>query len=65
VEDRALDQPMMSFAIPDEIARIRSGAQWSASRKGSITLAKTDALLVVLMVLSKGMVLHEHEAEGP
>jgi quercetin dioxygenase-like cupin family protein len=64
MEDRVLDQPMMSFAIPDEIERIRTGPQWSASRKGSITLAKTDAIRVVLMVLSKGMVLREHEAEG-
>jgi quercetin dioxygenase-like cupin family protein len=62
--DRNLDQPMMSFSIPDEVARIRSGPQWNASRKGSVTLAKNDQLRVVLMVLSKGNALPEHAAEG-
>lgn len=64
MEHRNLDQAMMSFSIPDEIARIRSAPQWSASRKGSITLVKNDELRVVLVVLSKGMLLHEHEADG-
>lgn len=64
MEHPILDQPLMSFSIADEIARIRNGPQWSGSRKGSITLAKNDDVRIVLVVLSKGMVLHEHEAEG-
>jgi quercetin dioxygenase-like cupin family protein len=64
MEHRILDQPMMIFSIPDEIARLRSGPQWSASRKASITLAKNDDVRIVLVVLSKGMALQEHGAEG-
>jgi quercetin dioxygenase-like cupin family protein len=64
MEHRILDQPMMCFSIPEETARIRSGAQWRASQKGSITLAKNHELRIVLIVLSKGMGLDEHQAEG-
>lgn len=65
MEHRTLDEPLMTFSIPDEIARIKQSPQWSEAHKGSITLAKNDNLRIVLMVMGRGTVLHEHQTDGP
>lgn len=62
---RTLDLPLMSFSIPGEIAAMKNGEQWTATRRGAKTLVKNDALRIVLVVLSAGMTIHEHHAEGP
>jgi quercetin dioxygenase-like cupin family protein len=61
---RNLDLPLMSFSIPDEIAAMKSSEQWSATRRGAKTLLKNNDLRIVLVVLSAGMAIHEHHAEG-
>lgn len=62
---RPLDLPMMSFNIREEIASMKDGEQFKAARRGAKTLIKNDDLRMVLVLLSTGMVVHEHRAEGP
>ncbi len=64
MQQRTLDEPLMTFSLLAEIPNIKSSAQWKASGIGSITLVKNDALSITLVVLSKGMALQEHQAEG-
>ncbi len=61
---RVLDQPKMTFSIPDEIREMTTGDQWKTTRRGAKTLVKNDEVRVVLVVLSKGMQVDEHHAEG-
>lgn len=62
---RVLDKSLMTFNLPEEISKLKQGEQWKGTHRGAITLAKNDDLRLVLVVLSQGMRLHEHHAEGP
>jgi quercetin dioxygenase-like cupin family protein len=62
---RELDRSLMTFDTGAEIAKLKAGAQWQSGSRAAITLAKNDALRIVLVALRKGGVLHEHRAEGP
>lgn len=62
---RTLDKSLMTFDIPAEIEKLKQGAQWKTSHRGAVTLAKNPHLRIVLVVLSKGVRIHEHHAEGP
>lgn len=64
VQHRVPDRPLSVFSVPEEIAKIKQGDQWKRTRRGAITLAKNDDLRTVLVLLSEGMELHEHHAEG-
>lgn len=61
---RVMNQPKMTFSVPDELWEMKAGEQWKASRRGAKTLVKSDALRIVLVALSKGMRVEEHKAEG-
>jgi quercetin dioxygenase-like cupin family protein len=61
---RVLDKPLMSFNIPHELREMRASEQWKTSHRGAKTLAKNEDVRVVLVALSKGMTVHEHQAEG-
>jgi len=65
IEHRVPDAPMMSFALDEEIAKLKSGHQWEIESRAAVTLVKTAALTLVLVVLHKGGTLKEHRAEGP
>jgi quercetin dioxygenase-like cupin family protein len=65
VMGRQLDLSMMSFNIPEEIAAIRRHEQWSTNRRSAKTLVKNEDLRIVLVLVSSGMTIHEHQAEGP
>lgn len=64
VEDRAIDAPLHSFSIADEIERLKNESSWSSQDRNAITLQKDDNLRVVMMSLHKGTVIDEHKAEG-
>ena len=63
-EHRVMNQPQMSFDIPNEVRNMKNGEQWNGSHRGAKTLVKNDALRIVLVALAKGMRLDEHKAEG-
>ncbi len=65
MQHRVLDRPLMTFSVPEEIAKIKQGEQWKHARRGAVTLSKNADLRMVLVVLSEGMEIHEHHAEGP
>ncbi|HSR58766.1 MAG TPA: cupin domain-containing protein [Candidatus Binataceae bacterium] len=62
---RVLDKPLMSFDIAHELEEMKAGEQWKTSHRGAKTLAKNEDVRLVLVALSKGMTVHEHQAEGP
>jgi quercetin dioxygenase-like cupin family protein len=64
-EARKLDSPLMTVSLDDEIARLRSGAQWAPSGRAAITLMKTPDFRIVLIALGLGKIMHEHRADGP
>jgi quercetin dioxygenase-like cupin family protein len=59
-----LDQPMMAFAIAEEISKIKADQRSTNQAKRSAVLAKNEHVRIVLAVLARGEELHEHEAEG-
>jgi hypothetical protein len=42
MQQRTLDEPLMTFSLLAEIPNIKSSAQWKTLGKGSITLVKND-----------------------
>ncbi|MGD0076310.1 MAG: hypothetical protein ABSD31_18530 [Candidatus Binataceae bacterium] len=56
---------MMTVKFADEIARLKSTAEWKSADRHAVSLVKDDALNVLLMVLKKGAHLHEHRTKGP
>lgn len=62
---RTLDAPVLSFNLDDEIRRLREGPQWERSGHAAVTLVKNADVRIVLVLLAKGRVVHEHHAEGP
>ena len=61
---RRLDLTLMRFNILDEIAAMKSSAQWNSTGRGAKTLVKNDELRIVLVALSARKAIHEHHAEG-
>lgn len=64
MEPNKLDQPMMAFAIAEEISKIKADQRSPNQGKRSAVLAKNEHVSIVLAVLSMGEALHEHETEG-
>lgn len=62
---RVLDVPLMAFDLTAEMEKLKAGAQWAHSRRAAITLIKSADLRIVLVLLARGIVIHEHQAEGP
>ena len=56
---------MMTVKFADEIARLKSTAEWKSADRHAVSLVKDDALNVLLMVHKKGAHLHEHRTKGP
>jgi len=64
VDPEKLNQPMMAFAIAEEISKIKADQRSTNQGKRSAVLAKNQHVRIVLAVLSRGEALHEHETEG-
>jgi len=56
---------MITVKFADEIARLKTSAEWKSGDRHAVSLVKDDALNVLLMVLKKGAHLHEHHTKGP
>lgn len=56
---------MITVKIADEIAHLKSTAEWKSGDRHAVSLVKDAALNVLLMVLKKGAHLHEHRTKGP
>jgi hypothetical protein len=63
-EARKLDSPLMILSLDDEIARLKSGAQWASNGRAAITLMKTPEFRIVLIALGLHKIMHEHRAEA-
>jgi len=55
----------MSFVTEQEIAKLKASDQWQRESRAALTLVKTHALTIVLLVLHAGAALKEHYAEVP
>ena len=64
MDPRKLDQPMMAFAIVEEISKLKADQRSTNQGKRSAILAKNEHVRIVLAVLAKGEVLQEHGTEG-
>ena len=64
MDPKKLDQPMMAFAIAEEISKIKADEGSTKQGKRSAVLAKNEHVRIVLAVLARGEVLEEHATEG-
>ena len=62
MDPSVLDQPMMNFSIPEELAKINSDS--STTGKRVAVLVKNEHVRIVLAVLPKGEALQEHQTAG-
>lgn len=65
VSKRALQAPLLSFQIDEEIDKLKKETDWKEGHKDAITLQKSASLRVVLISMHKGATLKEHKVEGP
>ena len=64
-EDRDVSGAAVTFAIVDEIKRLRQEPEWISGDRNSVTVVKTSNLSVVLTAIKKGAKLCGHQVEGP
>ena len=64
MDPKKLDQPMMAFAIAEEISKIKADQRSANQGKRSVVLAKNEHVSIVLAVLARDEVLQAHETEG-
>jgi quercetin dioxygenase-like cupin family protein len=51
--------------LAEQLKRFKHESTWRTSGRDAITLTKEPALRLVLMLLSKGTTMSEHQAVGP
>ena len=61
---RPMMERLMTYSLPDEIARLRGEQEWRQSGRNSMTLAKDVDFRVVLSVLGDGETLHEEDGDA-
>jgi quercetin dioxygenase-like cupin family protein len=64
MDPKKLDQPMMAFAIAEEISKIKADQPSTNQGKRSAVLTKNEHVSIVLAVLARGEALQEHQIEG-
>lgn len=64
-KERGIEAPFVSFAIGDQISRIKGENTWNTSDRNAVTLVHNEHVHVTLIAFHKGASLHEHEVEGP
>ena len=64
MDPEKLDQPLMAFAVADEISKLKDDQRSTNQGKHSATLAKNEHVRIVLAVLAKGEALQEHGTQG-
>jgi len=63
-DSRALRDPLMTFNVLDEIARLAGEPQWGDGDRNSIVLAKDARFRMLLSVLREGARLADEDAEA-
>jgi quercetin dioxygenase-like cupin family protein len=64
MDPKKLDQPMMAFAIAEEISKIKADQPSTSQGKRSVVLVKNEHVSIVLAMLARGEALQEHQTEG-
>jgi quercetin dioxygenase-like cupin family protein len=64
-KERALNAPLLSFVLAEQIEQLQKESQWLSGDRNSITLIKNPRLRLVLVALRKGAIMREHQVEGP
>ena len=64
MDPKKLDQPMIAFAIAEEISKIKAAQRSTNQGKRSAVLAKNEHVSIVLAVLARGETLQEHATDG-
>ena len=64
MDPKKLDQPIMAFAIAEEISKIKADQPSTNQGKRSAVLAKNEHVSIVLAVLARGEALQEHQTDG-
>ena len=63
-DSRQLRQPLMRFAVLDEIARLAGEPEWNSTDRNSIVLAKDARFRMMLSVLRRGARLSDDDGEA-
>jgi quercetin dioxygenase-like cupin family protein len=56
---------IIEISVANEIVRLKSTSEWTASDRHAVSLIKDAPLNILLMVLKQGARLHEHRTKGP
>jgi hypothetical protein len=54
MDPKKLDQPMMAFAIAEEISKIKADQPSTSQEKRSVVLVKNEHVSIVLAMLARG-----------
>jgi hypothetical protein len=65
VKARAINSPVLSVNIDEEIARLKKEPEWTSGREDGIALVKYPRMRVVLVALRKGQAMRQRKVEGP
>jgi quercetin dioxygenase-like cupin family protein len=63
--ERSMHEPLQSFDLEAEVARLRAEKEWQEGRRNAITLRKGGGMNLVLLAMRAGDRLEEHAAPGP
>jgi hypothetical protein len=56
---------MIAFNLAEQIANAGDPREWKSGDRHAVSLIKDDSLNVLLMLLKKNALLHEHRTKGP
>jgi hypothetical protein len=56
-----IEGPVLHLRLNEQLERLRQEPTWHASSRNAITVAKGRALRMVLMLLSQGSKISEHQ----
>lgn len=63
--ERALDAAIMTFDLPEQLARLKGEEAWRRNGRNAITLHKSPGQSLVLATLRAGAAIPRHEAAYP
>jgi quercetin dioxygenase-like cupin family protein len=56
---------MIAFNLAEQIANAGDSREWKSGDRHAVSMIKDDSLNVLLMLLKKNALLHEHRTKGP
>jgi hypothetical protein len=63
--DRPVEVPLLYVRLAEQVQRLKQEPTWHTRGRNAITLTKEPGLRLVLMVLSQGTQISEHQAADP